>query len=468
MDLTVPRQTRITVLIGYFLIGFLFSLKIFNVESSYTWNYMFVLFSYFVVTGVWLSYLFRYGFYIFSPVTMVAVLTIITFSIEPMISMLTDDTLLSGKYVYNGCIKATIVYIVGMVAFLWVYYNNFSFGKNISSKISDEWDGDYYKNTTMLVLAYVFVFIGLGVSVLDLLKQGFSLQYILSAGTQGSYDASEDSVGVFINLRYFMMPGFLYLDVYSERKLPKNILRFVAIMCFFLRNKRWIIILLILAPIALHYYKEKRKPPIKLIFLVAVIFGVAIGAMQFMRGISHSVSDIDWSEFGLIDIWKGVAGNFDLYKTLYAAVTYFPDQHFYTMGQQMIYLTIVTCIPRAIWPNKPVSIIDRELKVYFMGQGAVQGAWAYAQMTEFYIEFGWIGVVVCMILFSCFCKYLRRCYIEPQNIHDLIISSMMFPMLMQMVIRGYTPNNFWPIFFMILPVFVMKQCERVRLHSYEP
>lgn len=131
------------------------------------------------------------------------------------------------------------------------------------------------------------------------------------------------------------------------------------------------------------------------------------------------------------------------------------------MGQQLIYLTLVTCIPRAIWPNKPVSIIDSQLKPYFMGNGAVRGAWAYAQLTEFYIEFGIAGVVICMGVFASFCKFLKKCTFQPKNIHELVMVATFYPMLMQLVIRGYMPINFWAIFFMMIPITVIRAAEKL-------
>lgn len=461
MDLILPKKTQIGILVVYLAIGIIFCIQLYKVENIYTSDYIYVLTSYFLVAGVWIGYIFRYGYYIFDPSTMIATITIITFSIEPLISMITRDTLLSGTDVYDGCIKATTIYIIGMCAFLWIYYHKFTFGKNNEVESQVDWDYEYCKNSKLIFLAYIFVLIGVGVSLVDLLMQGFSLQYILSAGSQGTLETSEDSLGVFLNLRYFMLPGFLYMDAYSDKKIIKNFLRFVAIMCFFMRNKRWIIVLLILSPIVFYYIRRQKKPPLKRILIVSIPLVVAIGAMQYMRGISSSISAVDWSNFGLINIWGAFSGNFDLYKTLYGAVTYFPDEHFYTMGQQLVYLTLVTCIPRSIWPDKPVSIIDNELKVHFMGNGAVRGHWAYAQITEFYVEFGVIGVIVCMCIFAILCKKLRKCYQQPESLHDLVLSSVMFPMLMQFVIRGYMPINFWATFFMVLPIFIMKIVERV-------
>ena len=85
---------------------------------------------------------------------------------------------------YDGCIKATTIYIIGMCAFLWIYYHKFTFGKNNEVESQVDWDYEYCKNSKLIFLAYIFVLIGVGVSLVDLLMQGFSLQYILSAGSR--------------------------------------------------------------------------------------------------------------------------------------------------------------------------------------------------------------------------------------------------------------------------------------------
>ena len=460
MRTKIKKNTQMIIVLLYIAIGMNFVFQMSKVDSQYALEYIVVLVSYFFMTGIWILCICRFGFYLFEPITMVVVLTILTFSVEPMISMITNDTLLAGFDVYDGCIKATLIYMLALTFFFFVYYNRFSFSENHYHNDLNTWNGDYNQSEKLIVLAYAFTIVGIAVSLVDLIKHGFSLHYILSLGSSGSFDAKEESIGVFINLRYMMLPGFLYLDLYSNKKVINNFLRIIAVACMFMRNKRWIIVLIILSPIVLHYIKNKKKPSVKIMISTALFMALLIGAMQYMRGVSSSISAVDWSSFNLLSIWKAFSGNLDLYKTLYAAVVYFPDEHFYTLGQQLVYLTLVTCIPRAIWKNKPVSIIDSQLKPYFMGNGAVRGAWAYAQLTEFYIEFGIVGVVICMCVFARFCKFLKKCTFHPKNVHDLVIAATYFPMLMQLVIRGYMPINFWAMFFMMVPIIVIRTVEK--------
>lgn len=455
---------KLTAVLIYFVIGLLLVFQMpSKLEISYTQEYVYVLTSYFIVTGIWIAYIFKFGFYIFEPSTMVLGITIITYSIEPLISIIMGDTTIEGFRVFGGCFKATTIYMLGAVAFMIFYYNTYRKKRFVlANKVirnTSSGGNTKFRLKLLLILAYVFVLIGVGVSLIDLLMRGYSIEYIFSWGVGGDFSTGEESTGVFINLRYLMIPGFLYLDIYEKKKWRTLVLRIIVLACLLIRTTRWIVIVLLLSPIVLKYLREKKKVNYSKMLIYVVAFILIIAGMQFTRSFVRDgagASGASWSEFGLMDIWVAFSGNFDLYKTLYGAVTYFPNKHFYTMGQQMIVLTLVTCIPRSIWPGKPVSIIDSVLKPYFMGQGAVRGHWAYAQLTEFYIEFGIIGVIVCMAVFGRLCAAIRNMYVNPKDIHDYILAAFLFPMLMQFVIRGYMPINFWALFFMLVPIWIMR------------
>lgn len=481
------RNVKACLILMYFFIGITFMFQMpSGISFKLITDYCTVLFSYFIVTGMWLYYVLKRGYFLFEPAVMVLLLTIISFSIEPMLSIITDNVNILGFYVFDGCKKATIIYMIAVIAFMFVYYNKFTFGDRLDDKAARaklSFEDDYsnfkfysgalnpvvheqlvFDEKIIVTLSYFFACIGVVVSFVDLMMQGYSAFYILSLGIAGisQSESDADSLGVFINLRYLMIPSFLYLDEFAKHKLPVWLLRIVALACLFIRNKRWLIVIMILSPITYYYTEKMKKPDMKLIGAVAAAGVVVISAMQFMRyEAATSISEVTWKNFTLMEIWKGFSGNFDLYKTLYGAVEYFPEKHPHTMGQQMIFLTLVTCIPRAVWPSKPSSIFET-LKAEWLGEGAVRGSWAYAQLTEFYVEFGVIGTIICMVIFAQFCKWLKKLYVSKRAVHDLVAYSFMFPMLMQLVIRGYMPINFWAVFFMWLPIWIIKFCLKIK------
>ncbi len=431
-------------------------------------NYIALLISYFLVFGIWIYYIFREGFYLFEPSTMIIGITATTFSIEPIISIITNDTELAGFEVFDGCIKATIIYVIAIVLFMGIYYREQNPLVKRIYQVKSKLSFETVKSRLFMSGVYFFAIVGTSVLILDTYQSGYDIQYIFSLGLKGQLDESESSIGPLINLQYCLAPAFIYLDQYDKRKWPVWVLRIIAAFSLLTKTTRWFLVVLIISPIVYRYVISGKRIQKSKIVIAAGIIAFIIGAMQFTRGNVRDgagIASTDWSSFSLLTIWGAFSGNLDLYKTLYGAVSYFPERHFYTLGQQMIFLTAVTCIPRSIWPDKPQSIIDSELKIHFLGKGAVTGHWAYAQLTEFYIEFGIIGVVFCMSLFALWCRKLKKLYMKKKNVHNIIYYAIMFPFLMQLVIRGYAPINFWAYFFMVLPIFVQKKINKCSIIS---
>lgn len=455
------RSTIISILFLYLLVGVAFAFSFpSGLTSEFVTNYAYILFSYFLIGGIWFSYINRYGIYLFEPITIVMPITLITFSVEPLVSIITNDLDVNGFYVYDGCKSGTTIYMLATIAFLMCYYNEVSFGSRVSYVMEENDGEDNYlevENRNAVVFwAYVFAILGTSIAAIDLIMQGYSFQYIVSLGTAGTLETDDSSLGFFINLRYCAVPAIVYLYIYAKNKIPPTVLLIISAACMFMRNKRAVLIVLVSAPIVYYYVRTKRTPKKSMLLVVAIIGAIIIGGMQYMRyDATSSLTEVNWEGFTLQELWKGFSGNFDLYKTLYAAVVYFPEKHFFTLGQQLVFLTLVTAIPRAIWPGKPISIFET-LKAEWLGEGAIRGAWAYAQITEFYVEYGHIGAIVLMGLFGKICRRLKKSYREPKTIHSLIAYSVTFPMLMQFVIRGYMPINFWIMFFMLVPIFVIK------------
>lgn len=463
MDLSYKNSkgTIIGIFFVYCIVGvaFVFSIPS-GLSFEFTTNYIYVLLSYFLVGGLWFHYINQYGIYLFEPATIVMPLTLITFSVEPLISMITNDINVNGFYVYDGCKIGTTIYIVATTVFLICYYREVRFRSRHEFNVgllNDEYANLEVNNRSAVVFwAYFFAILGSSVAAIDLMMQGYSFQYIMSLGIAGTLEIDDSSLGFFINLRYCAIPGIVYLYIYARNKIPPTVLMLISAACMFMRNKRAVLIILIGAPIVYYYIYNKKSPKKTTVFFVAVIGALVIGGMQYMRyDATSSLTEVDWDGFTMQELWKGFSGNFDLYKTLYAAVVYFPEKHFFTLGQQLVFLTLVTAIPRAIWSGKPISIFET-LKAEWLGEGAIRGAWAYAQLTEFYVEYGPLGAVVLMGLFGKICRYLKSFIVQPKSVHTLVAYSVTFPMLMQFVIRGYMPINFWIMAFMLVPIWVIK------------
>lgn len=111
-------------------------------------------------------------------------------------------------------------------------------------------------------------------------------------------------------------------------------------------------------------------------------------------------------------------------------------------------------IPRALWRGKPYPP-THEVATAAMNSVAAKSGMAFPNIGEFYFEFGAIGVVVCMFVFGILCAKLKRMLEKANNLESMIIYSVTFLSLVQIIGRGYIPSNFYLLIFLNLPMFLL-------------
>ena len=118
MNLKSHSTFKILFFTIYLLIGILLSLSK-NTQYLST-EYNFILTAYFITGGAWGLCIYKKNIYIFEPATIVLGLTIITYAVAPLISINTNDLTINGFYVFDGCVEATIIYILAFCLFLFI------------------------------------------------------------------------------------------------------------------------------------------------------------------------------------------------------------------------------------------------------------------------------------------------------------------------------------------------------------
>jgi hypothetical protein len=89
-----------------------------------------------------------------------------------------------------------------------------------------------------------------------------------------------------------------------------------------------------------------------------------------------------------------------------AAIEYVPAVKEFAAGGTL-YLAIIALIPRAIWPDKPVTAGSMGMVSEYTGIRFAEGiSVGMGQVMEFYVNFGTIGVVVGFILFGMLVRFL--------------------------------------------------------------
>jgi len=98
---------------------------------------------------------------------------------------------------------------------------------------------------------------------------------------------------------------------------------------------------------------------------------------------------------------NSVAGPFAIASLVWEV---FPDQEPFRHGQTLL-VTLLAFIPRAVWPDKPIGI-GKELTRYLIGPHyeEFQGfSVAPTVVADFYLNFGWFGVVAGGLLLGALC-----------------------------------------------------------------
>ena len=133
-----------------------------------------------------------------------------------------------------------------------------------------------------------------------------------------------------------------------------------------------------------------------------------------------------------------------------------PNELEYQYGMASIVSVITMIIPRKIWPGKPISPIITNLHM-FCGELAAKSGYAMPNISEYYLDFGVIGCIVMLFIFGQVLQKLKDLYrYKSYDRHGLILYSVMFPALLQVMLRGYSPSYMYLLFFYSFPVIIMK------------
>ena len=204
----------------------------------------------------------------------------------------------------------------------------------------------------------------------------------------------------------------------------------------------------------LYITKEKRPKGIHVIVTFSLI-AFMIGFVGLIRnGVRAGAGINSMDVFSLQTIIDAIFGNFEIFKTYYGIILHIPSEMDFTLGQQMLLYTLIMLIPRVLWPSKPEPIIRQVNTIAVSAYANIAGT-AYPYVGEFYQEFGLLGIIFFSAALGHYLGKLKN-YMYRNDIHSVVLYSSLYPLILQVLIRGYTPSNFYMLLFVILPVILTK------------
>lgn len=435
------------------LLLFCFKPKELSADLYKCYNYLVVNFCIYFILWCYIFYKKRVD--ILEPIVLITVIHVLLFIITPIISLYSNDILWFDQNLWGGCIKGTFFSTIGYMFFLCGYLKGKSKKniKHIKNKVENP-----NVICKLAILIWLFCFF---CNLVYLSSEGKNILYILTLGSNGVVDTEKMNTSVFSFLAvvsYGMISAYLYIYQFSNSKAFKIILFYLMISSFMIRGFRFIIVAVIVAPLYFDYLKKNKRPGIMSVVFLFIILAVLVGVVEGTRNGLRSGQGMGNSLTALIsfDYIKDVLiENFSIYKTYYGIIQNIPLNMNYTYGQLMFIYTLVMFIPRGIWPSKPYPI-SQEVNAVAVSKYASKAGTAYPYLGEYYHEFGVFGICIFSFLFGRLCAMLKR-YMYSQNIHHLILYSSVCPLLFQVLIRGYTPSNFYMIIFTILPILILNK-----------
>lgn len=462
-ELKISKEQFLVVLI--FIVAYLW-LGIYIPDAykiGYGKEYVFIFLTMTIVICLHIYAVSRLNDYIFNPLSLVSIIWILTYHITPMINILTGETDLVGVDVMNGCYMGTLLSLACYALFIFGYLlgrvNRVKTEDNVFKKGTPESRKEVLVKG---VIAFYFVF-GILMALFNLVRNGFSLAYIFTLGTSGQRVDSENNLGFLSNFQYCLIPCTIYFAYYFKNKRMAIISLALTTILYMVNGFRLYLVVLFLSYFVFDYVYTIKKIKIRSVAIIIIVLLLMIGGVELYRSSmrqGNGIAGADWTQFDLMYVWKACRGNFNLYKTTYAIVEYIPKKMSFTWGQQTILTTLLTLIPRAIWPNKITAYLTSH-SYLFIGTTAYNEAWALSSVCEFYGDFSAIGCVICFFIYGILFKKSINLYSSTRaSFHTTTAYAVFYGFLFELIVRGYMPINFWVLVFMELPVLTIQFFKR--------
>lgn len=177
------------------------------------------------------------------------------------------------------------------------------------------------------------------------------------------------------------------------------VLVLLSIAIPFLGSSRTVIILMIFSFCTMGYYFGRIKLSAIFVALAAII-GLA-GWMGAIRDVNQN--DVA-SEDGTIERLIGSGNGFDAVRST-AIIKRVPEVRPYLYGES--YAALGTFfIPRSVWPGKPQTSLGAWVKGDLFGQYVRNAGWPPGAVAEAYINFGYLGIPLVMLLIGAFLRFV--------------------------------------------------------------
>lgn len=454
----------LSLLIVYVGIGAYFIWKMpTDLEPLFAHNYLVDLVAYFIMAGLSTLVLIARRLDLFEPLVLVSVVYISIFTVAPMHDLIIGNYYFFGVNLFSYGIKGTIIAVIGFVMFCAGYSRRDLIAQRAKPQhhaMPPQYNSGKILQVTSCVWAASFA-----MGLINAISGGKSITYVLTLGIIGASNTAltiDAPIGFAGAMAMALVPTSIIYAHFGRSPFLNAVVQILSLTLLASQGFRYIVIIFVLAHFYVWHIKKERAPRMGTLIALLCLLVIFVGVMGFYRTALRTGIDADWSLFGLNEVTQAVFGNLEIYKTYYGVIHAVPDLVPYGMGRQMFVYTAILMVPRVLWPSKPLPPVHDPIREGVSDYAAVAGA-AYPNIGEYYFEFGVFGVLAFMYLLGELLDFVRRRYRTSRDILDVVLYSIVVVGMFQVVIRGYTPSNFYMLALMIVPVSIVKRlATRVR------
>ena len=389
----------------------------------------------------------------FHPIHIYFVFYFFIFFITPLFLIDTRDTLCVDDNVMGGCIRGTFIVVAALVAFALGYTST---GNKIKVPLPIE-RISFEKENQILKTSYFVFFVCYMCSLYYAFSSGKTFVGILSMGMLGQAMYMEDNMQFMINVSYSLLVPWLFIFAYSKNKTMPLILSYLLISLFFSYGWRFIIYILVLGFLITRNRilgKKIKASQMTILVVALLLFSVFTGAV---RNDIRNGNKSDFEGFNVENISATLESNFNIYKTYYGVVNTYPEKADYFYGQACFYYPIIMWIPRYVWPEKPYGTEFPAGKALLKScPSALKQAMSFPNIYEYYIDFGWIGVVVFSFVIGIICRKMLDLY-NSASIYKVIEYALFIGFLIQFINRGYIAQLLTLLVFLYVPLLAYRK-----------
>lgn len=474
------------IMFNLLLIIFLILMPFYQ-EDIYFKNYLVDMFCTMGVMSLCLNYSVNFGFDLFDPIYTITFIYGFLYFVTPIYDILSQKYYWYGYSMFPYGIKATLIAFAGYISFYIAYSGKTNLEKEegasnfINNKlhtrmpISEKKNQVDEKEREMIPLILVLYVVSFAANVYYLIHSGYTnLLYIMSLGLLGNEGGSApelSSIG-FVAMFSYCLPTLVLLYWQCSKRSFVTLLLFIPmLMMQVARGFRFFIVQIAITFASYYFLTKHKRPKLRQILMLFFTLMIPVVVMTMFRNDIRSGAGITISQINMESIKKAFSAaiwdNFRVYNNYYGVVHMVPRVFGYVYGRQIFGGIFIMMIPRIIWPNKispgAGADISQIIGINLFGTGQ-----AYPGLGEYYYAFGVAGVIIFMALYGLIVRYIRNRYLYgARNGYDIIAFSVLLGANLQILIRGYTPSNFWYVVFSLLPVVIIKTVNKSILESDE-